>query len=39
MQQKYYKPKQIANADCDNNIWIQYATLYQHAQYLQKNNT
>ena len=36
---KYYQQKQIANAECVNNLMRQCNTSYQHAQYWQKNNT
>ena len=38
MRQKYYKQKQIGNADSVNNLMRQWKTSYQHAQYWQNNN-
>jgi hypothetical protein len=39
MQQKYYKQKKTANADYVINLRTEETTLYQRAQYWQKNNT
>jgi hypothetical protein len=36
---KYYKQKQIANADSGNNMMRQWNTPYNQAQYWQKKNT
>ena len=36
MRQKYYKQKQIANADSVNNLMRLWNISYQHVQYWQK---